>query len=478
MIKLRKYQENAVSDIRTAFAKGKKRVVLSLTTGGGKTVIFTEITRLTIEKGGSVLVITDRKELLTQTGSTFENFGLKPEYLTAKKKHIEKGGLYVAMSETLKRRITKPDYVEFIQSFGLIIIDEVHKRSFDKLYESTSPFQYIIGVTATPYRNGRATPPLSLYYDLLVQGIQTSELIGQGYLAPAESFAAPTDFSNVKLKAGEFDSADLKRHYDEVDLYTGVVENYKKHAAKTKALLFSANVATSLKMCQTLVNAGISAKHIDATSNDRTEILKEFERGDFSILCNVGILTTGYDCPSIETIILYRATMSLPLFLQMCGRGSRIYPKKESFKILDFGGNLKRHGFWQEDRTWSLENATKSKKQGDAPIKECPDCELLLPANARICPECGHEFKQKTKERVFAMLEKMSPTAVKSFARGQATLDELFAIQELKGYHIYWIPRQLNNIEQLKEFAKRISPSKYKGWLWFNARKFGFDYGK
>jgi len=368
MVTLRNYQQSMLNLIKNIFSTGKKRVIMQLPTGAGKTALFSAISKMAIDKGSSVLVITDRGELLSQSGNTLARFGLRPELLTAKTKQLTSGNLYVGMVETIKRRIEKPDYEKFVQSFDLISIDECHIQSFNRIFDSLTVFQYVIGATATPIRSGKMRE-LKDDYDAIATGVQIHELIETGYLSRVETFGVQVDLSKVRTLAGEFAPDDLEKVYEKQN--SGAVENYIRHTPNRKALIFCATVKNSIEITAKFNQAGISAKHIDANTPEqvRAGILADFDRGAFLVLSNVGILTKGYDCPTIEVIILYRATKSLPLFLQMCGRGSRVATGKDKFTILDFGNNVLRHGFWEESRYWSLENEPVKKKSAKQTLK-------------------------------------------------------------------------------------------------------------
>ena len=420
-----------------------------------------------------MLVITDRKELLTQAGGTFEKFGMKADYLTAATKKLpDQQRLFVAMVETIKRRLSKPDYIEFMQNFSLIIIDEAHKQSFDRLFETITPFQYVIGATATPYRIGKMTP-LSKHYDSIIIGNQINELIADGYLSPAMHYGVPiAGLNKVKITAGEFDAKETGKLYDDQVLYTGAVSNWKKYAHGRKTLLFASTVKNSMRMAQSFNSAGVSAMHLDAETpkEERENILSDFSAGKFDVLCNVGILTTGYDEPGVSCIITYRPTRSLPLWLQMCGRGSRIAPGKKDFIILDFGENTKRHGFWDASRHWSLENAKPPKKTGVAPIKECKNCGAFIPANASVCPFCGYEYPKevKPKTEVEVMLEQMTPTQINS---ADWDVYEMEQVRLARGYKPGWVLHRLRTYERFQQYAKLKGYK--KGWVYHNYRAYG-----
>lgn len=471
-ITLRDYQKTAIQNIRHEFNTGKKTVILQLPTGAGKTIIFTAISKQANEKGSTILVITDRKELLTQADGAFDKFGITPTLLTANTKTLKKAEIYIGMVETIKRRLTKPNYVDFVQSFSLIIIDESHKQSFDRLFEAITPFQYVIGATATPYRTGKMKP-LKEYYDSIVIGEQITELITCNFLSPAVHYGVPiAGLDKVKITAGDFDQKQMGELYDAPELYGGVIENYKAHASGRKTLLFAATVRNSEIMAREFNSAGISAMHLDAETpkSEREAILEDFKNDKFMVLCNVGILTTGYDEPSVSCIITYRATRSLPLWLQMCGRGSRIYENKRDFIILDFGENAKRHGLWDEYRTWSLENAKPPKKQGMALVKDCPACGAMIPARSVTCPVCGFEIpvKRKDESPIKVMLEKMTGRQINNF--DWDSVYELEQARVAKGYKIGWVLHRLKSYQEFLEYEK-IKNYK-RGWAKFNYERY------
>ena len=282
-----------------------------------------------------------------------------------------------------------------------VLVHNCHINNFTKLFEYISKETIVIGVTATPHRKGANIPSLSDFYTDLVQNVDTQKLIELGFLAKAESFGVKIRMDKLKQKGDDYDT---EKYYSEHKMYAGVVENWKRLTPNKKTLLFASNVKSSKEVCQEFILNGIEAKHIDAKTpaNIRTETLSWFENTENAILCNCGILVAGYNCPDIETIILYRATTSLPLFLQMVGRGSRITPTKTKFTILDFGNNIHRLGFWEDKRTWSLQKVEQrtNEKEDAGFIKICKKCGAILPPSTKICPYCGSVIKKEEKEVV------------------------------------------------------------------------------
>jgi len=309
-------------------------------------------------------------------------------------------------------------------------------------------------------------------YDAMHQGPQIGELINQGYLVQAEHFGIPVDTSKVRITAGEFNEGDQGEAYKKV--YGGAVENWNLRAKGKKTVAFCATVENSIELCAEFNAHGISAVHVDGDTPEaeRDEIFRDFDAGIYMILCNCGIATKGWDCPSVECVILYRMTTSLVLYLQMIGRGSRKCDEigKKLFTILDFGGNY-RHGFYDTPRLWSLSSPKKrrAKKDGEFPVKKCPKCEALIPAGVRACKYCGYVYEPTKKEKVFAILEKMTPSEVNRYA-ATAAVDEMEIVREVKGYKVGWA---LHRLKTMADFLAYEALKGYKkGWALTNGNRY------
>lgn len=465
-MQLRPYQQELIHFLRESIRKGNNRLIAQLATGGGKTIVFCSIIHSALKKNSKVLILTDRIELLSQAGGSLENFGLFPYEIKAGEYPDLNYDLYVAMVETLNRRIDKPDYHNFINSLDLIVIDECHMRNFTKLFQHITPSTTVLGFTATPLRQGRKRP-LSAEYQSIIEGVSIQQLISDGYLARPRYYGVKADLSDVKTKMGDYDQNQVAEKFSEQRLYVGVVENYEKITPGKKSIVFSSNIQNSIEICDQFISKGYDARHIDSSfsQNERENTLEWFNNSTNGILCNVGILTRGFDQPDIEAVILYRATKSLPLFLQMVGRGSRTTAHKKEFHILDFGNNIREHGFWHIDRKWSLEPPKKSKKKEDAmPIKECPNCMAILAISTMICSECGYVFQKSKEEQEFAELESLSYEDIKNEVEKGVSFERLEAIAAAKDYKKGWIFHQLKSVQDLKKYAK------YKGYhpRWVN----------
>jgi superfamily II DNA or RNA helicase len=380
---LRPYQETFINNI-AASLRSNRKVVAQLATGGGKTVCFSAICdRFTARNTSDILILVHREELLAQATKAIR---IPTQAVTAGMKSIPHARVYVAMVETAYKRLDK------FTNIGLVIVDEVHIGNFTKVIEHFTS-QYIIGFTATPLA-ARKTNPLRNYFDDIVCGIDIPELIEQGYLCPELTYSAAqiVDRAKLKMKAGEFDAAQMAAAFKAPKYIETTVNAYKAHSLGRKTIIFNCNVEHSMAVNAAFQAAGFNSRHLDADSPDRAEVLQWFANTPDAILNNIGIATTGFDQPDIETVIVNKATASMPLWLQMCGRGARPHNVKLAFTIIDLGGNCITHGLWSSPRNWSnIFHNPKKPGEGVAPVKECPDCGALMHTAVRLC-DCGHVF--------------------------------------------------------------------------------------
>ena len=399
-MQLRDYQIKLTDDVIRKLSK--RKVIAQLATGGGKTVCFSSITKRYIDKHEkSVLILVHRKELLQQTRRSLHNaFNLDCQIIIAGMKTIPYNRIYVGMVETVKRRIDQ------LHNIGMIIIDEAHIANFNLIHDHF-PESYFIGFTATPLAAAK-DKPLKNYYNDIVCGVDISHLIDIGSLCANETYAAKdaVNRKDLSIKAGEFDNGLMGLEFSQPHHVNNVVTIYKQKAEGTKAIVFNVNIEHSLKVTDAFVQAGYNCRHFDGETdtNERTEVLSWFENTPGAILCNVGIATTGFDEPTIETVIVNRSTMSMPLWLQMTGRGSRPTEFKKTFAIIDMGGNAITHGDWCDKHNWEYLFWNPPKKgEGVAPVKECPKCMRVIHIKVMKCHECGHEFplpKPKVEEEL------------------------------------------------------------------------------
>lgn len=419
---LRYYQQELVNKVRSAFMRSK-RVIMCLPTGGGKTVCFAYIAKQTTKK---TLILTDRVELLERTKQTLTECGVECDTVQQSTKvYTGESKITLSMVETFSRR-----YKSKIQDFDFIIIDEAHKKNFDKIIDLAKPETYILGVTATPLPTKK--------YDTIVETVTTTQLIEQGFLSSPECFGVDVDLEGVASRGGDYDPNSIAQRYEEKKVYIGVADNLERLSKGKKTLLFAPNVEASINVCKELLARGFEARHFDATSSstDRKNTLEWFRKTN-GVLCNVGLCTTGFDLPEIETVVLYRATKSLALFMQMVGRGARTTQYKKTFQVLDFGNNFKRFGFWENSREWTLEVVKRPK--GEPPVKLCKTCGAMNKTTAKFCWYCQDEFKVKPPTIKKVTLKKLVNTSQREsiwtkIKREAKTKEDVMMIIQSYGY--------------------------------------------
>jgi superfamily II DNA or RNA helicase len=429
---------DSVAQVGAAFQSGFKRVILCLPTGAGKTVIFSDIAAKAAAKGKRVAILTHRRELLSQAGRL--------------------NSCDVLMVETLNNAIKKG---LDLSQYDLLVVDEAHIGNFRKVLEGFNGF--VIGATATPVSN----PPLKDQYNAIVCPVGIEQLISDKWLATPHTYAMhPVDTSKLQTARGEYTEASLDDAFNKPKVYEGVVQEFVKKWAQSKAIVFCVNISatinTALEFKKQLGEGRVYAVHSKLSAIERADLIEDFIVSKYGILVNCGIATTGFDCPDIEVVVINRATKSVALWLQMVGRASRRTETKTAFTILDFGENVTRLGFWQEPRDWAnLFLNPKKKGEGVAPVKDCPACGFVAYASARVCANCGEEFapNPKTEAEVLAELKEMQYKALgklegrKIYDIAQNSAD-LFELQRVKKYKQAFIERVLYfaNYTELKRF--------------------------
>lgn len=330
-------------------------LLYQLPTGGGKTVIFSEIVRRYIEQHNKkVVILTHRIELCKQTSNVLSGFNVKNKVINSKVKTLADQDEYmcfVAMVETLNNRLSDKDFE--LNNVGLVIIDEAHYNSFRKLFKFFEQC-FILGVTATPLSSNIKLPMKDNYKKLIV-GDDISTLIKNGFLANAEFHHYDVGLTSLKIGInGDYTVKSSEALYTNSLMQSKLLTAYEELAKGKKTLIFNNGIYTSKEVYHTFKKAGYNARHLDNTANkqDRKEILKWFKNTENAVLSSVSILTTGFDEPSVQSIILNRATRSLTLYFQMIGRGSRIYMDRNTFQVIDLGNNVARFGPWSQPVDW------------------------------------------------------------------------------------------------------------------------------
>ncbi|SDK21057.1 DEAD/DEAH box helicase [Flavobacterium noncentrifugens] len=351
------YQKGDIDAIfeRLDNAAPNYHLLYQLPTGGGKTVIFSEIVRRYLSHHDKkVVVLTHRIELCKQTSKMLNGFDVTNKIINSKVKELPDQNEYscfVAMVETLKNRIN--DEKLHLDNIGLVIIDEAHYNSFRKLLSSFKN-AFILGVTATPLSSNIKLPMNENYNELIV-GDTISSLIEKGFLAKATTYSYDVGLTSLKVGInGDYTVKSSDDLYSNMMMQEKLLHAYTEKSLGKKTLIFNNGINTSLYVYETFREAGFEIRHLDNTSSaeERKDILHWFKKTPDAILTSVGILTTGFDEPTVETIILNRATKSLTLYFQMIGRGSRKLPEKDKFTVIDLGNNAARFGLWNEPVDW------------------------------------------------------------------------------------------------------------------------------
>jgi superfamily II DNA or RNA helicase len=335
--------------------KDSSNLLYQLPTGGGKTVVFSEITRRFIEhRKKKVVVLTHRIELSSQTSRMLKGFGVKNKIINSDVKQLKEADehmCYVAMVETLNNRLQEGTIT--LKDVGLVIIDEAHYNSFRKLFKYFDS-SIILGVTATPL-SSNIKLPMKDHYKKLIVGESIESLIKKEFLARANMYNYDVSLRSLKLGiSGDYTVKSSDELYGNQNMLGKLLSAYEEIGKGTKTLIFNNGINTSRYVYETFKKAGYNIRHLDNknTAAERKEILEWFSNTPDAILTSVSILTTGFDEPTVETIILNRATRSLTLYFQMIGRGSRILPDKSEFTVVDLGNNIARFGMWDAPVDW------------------------------------------------------------------------------------------------------------------------------
>lgn len=432
---LRPYQTELITRTRKSWAAGHKRPCIVLGCGGGKSVIVAEIARKTTENKKRVLFIVHRKELCDQIRKTFEWWGVDTDYCT------------IGMVQTITRRITK------IRPPALIITDENHHclaNSYRRIYESF-PDAYCVGVTATPVRlDGSGLGDVN---DDLVIGPPTRWLIDNGYLAPYQYYSVKLiDTDAFKTRRGEYDLTGVVL---DRKIYGDVIQSYRRFADGLKAICYCPSIPYSEQMAERFRAAGIPSAHIDGSTDkrERDQVIQDFRDGKIQVLCNVDLISEGFDVSDCGAAILLRPTKSLTLYIQQAMRCMRYKPGKTAV-IIDHVGNVFRHGFPDDNRDWDLyaKPDKKAREKPEVRAKECPECMAAVPSTAAECPHCGYKFRTEGRE-----IEE----------DGSAKIEEIKRITA-----DYTRPGDCRSYRELLEYAKNHG---YRpGWAFYRAKERGY----
>lgn len=434
---LRDYQERLYEQAREIRRQGVTSFVVQSPTGSGKTVWVANLLMNCNQRGFCAWFLVHRRELIKQSIATLDEAGLPAGVVAAGFPPNANLKTQVCSVQSLARRqfqLPKPD---------LIVFDECHhiaSNTWAAIYAS-HPEAVKIGLTATPQRlDGTG---LSKWFERMICGPSTAELIRLGWLAPYRLFApGRPDMSTVATVAGDFN----KKQVDDVMSHSTVigdaVSHYKKYVDGRRAIVFMWSVAASIDMAQKFNDAGIPAAHIDGGTDERTRdrTIKLFREGAIRILTNVDIVSEGFDLPACDAGFFLRPTKSLTLWLQQIGRTLRPAPGKTAY-LFDHAGNTRRLGLPDDEREWTLEGLRKKAKKKDdkEKVRVCPECNETYPLHIRQC-RCGYVFivprvMDHDEEAELAEINADEIRRQRAWDQSQAdSLEKLVAFAVSKGY--------------------------------------------
>lgn len=446
MFKLRQYQELLIDGARIEFQNGKKRTCIVSPCGSGKTVIMAWMSSQAKLKGNNVLFAVHRQELIDQSSETFQALGISHGIIAAGTPMNIAEKIQIASIQSVIRRIDK------INAPQIIILDEAHHATastWRKLLK-TYPEAFVIGLTATPARMGGQG--LGDIFESLIMGPSVKELIEWGNLSPYRYYSPPVavDFSDLHVKYGDYVQSEVALCMDKSEIIGDLIAQYKKLAPCARAVCYCASIEHSQHTADMFRLAGIPALHIDGETKDivRKAAINDFKVGKIKILCNVDLISEGFDVPAMEAVILARPTQSLTLYIQQAMRAMRIdksNPDKVAI-IIDHVGNVYRHGLPDEDREWTLESKKKKKVIREISLKQCPKCFGAHRPQA-VCPYCQHVYqvaeKAEIDERAGELAEiidvqKKEKKMEVGRARNVVTLEQI-AMQ--RGYSPRWVKK-------------------------------------
>lgn len=407
-ITLRPYQLEAVEAVYDHLRTRDDNPCVVIPTAGGKTPVMATICRDAVAKwGGRVLILAHVKELLEQAADKLDH--VCPDI------HV---GIY---SAGLKRRDTEhPVIIAGIQSvyrraedldaFDLVIVDEAHMippegdgmyRQFIADARRINPHVRIIGLTATPFRmkSGPICTADGILNAICFE-VGVRELIRDGYLSALRTKAGreKVNTDQLRVRAGEFVADEVEALMDADHLVRAACAEIIEYTKDRRScLIFASGVRHGQHVSSVLEKRhGVECGFVDGETPDlhRDQLIRRFRDGELKYLVNVNVLTMGFDAPNVDCVVLLRPTLSPGLYYQMVGRGFRLHPGKTDCLVLDFGGNILRHG-----PVDALEIKDRSSGGGDAPAKECPQCRAVIHAAYAVCPDCGFEFPSRERQR-------------------------------------------------------------------------------
>ncbi|MBF0181933.1 MAG: DEAD/DEAH box helicase family protein [Magnetococcales bacterium] len=412
MLTLRAYQREAIDAIYRYFEQKTGNCLIIIPTAGGKSLVMATFIQeaLQLYPDTRILMVTHVRELISQNFSELVNLwpeapaGIHSAGLNSR--DTEAQVLFCGIQSVHKRAYD-------IQRADLVLVDEAHliPRTSDTMYQRflddlkrINPYMKIIGLTATPYRldSGLLHQGAGALFDDIACEVSVRDLVDQGYLSPLISKCTDTqlDVSGVGTRGGEFIPGQLEAAVDKDPITRAAVEEIIFHGRNRRSwLIFCSGVAHARHVQEAVQAHGISCETIfgDTPKAEQDGIITAFKRGEIRSLASMGVLTTGFNAPAVDLIAMLRPTKSTGLYVQIAGRGMRLAPGKTDCLVLDFAGNVQRHG--PIDMVKPKQPGTGD---GEAPVKTCQECRTINHAAVRHCTQCGHEFPPPENDKLEA----------------------------------------------------------------------------
>ena len=398
---LRPYQVEAVQAIHDQWSEGLCRILLNLPTGCGKTVVFSAIAKDQVMQGERVLILAHRDELLKQAADKLKTFAGLNSALEKADSHAADSKLSVVVGsvQTLlseKRKLEYPrDY------FGTIIVDEAHHAAAESYISILDYFDSAkaLGVTATPFRGDKKK--LATVFQSIAYEYTLPRAIQEGYLSPIKAQMIPIelDLSKVRVSAGDYSEKDLGNALE--PYLESIADEMVNYCKGRKTVVFLPLIATSQHFAEILTERGFKAAEVNGQSDNRAEILADFESGKLDVLCNAMLLTEGWDCPPVDCIVPLRPTRSRGLYMQMIGRGTRRAPGKKDLLILDFLWLTGQHSLCKPA---SLVASTEriEQKMNDKALEAIDEIDLLDMQQVAMAEIAQEESAKQEREQALA----------------------------------------------------------------------------
>lgn len=387
MLQLRTYQRQAIDALGASHRAGHRRTVLVAPTGSGKTVLAGSIIQSVTGRGGRVLFLAHRQELIEQPSKMLDYMGIDHGVIKSGHWRVRpRLSVQVASVQTLVNRLDRAP------SADLIIVDETHRIMATTYTRILDRYQgaLTVGLTATPWRlDGRGLG--DVFSDMIVVAT-VRELVDDGHLISPRTFApSAPDLSGVRKSRGDYNGRQLAEACDRTGLIGDIVSHWQRLASGRKTVCFATSVEHSKHIVNSFCNAGVRAEHLDGGMPDgeRKRILRSLSDGDTMVLSNVDVVTEGYDLPALSCAILARPTTSITKYLQMVGRIMRPSPDKDGAVVLDHANCTGYHGLVTDDREMSLE---RSRPVESKTTKKCPRCFQMVARFDQECSFCGYVF--------------------------------------------------------------------------------------